>query len=75
MVTYLLRGLPHKHETLRVRDNLGRIESLLEIINKELLVATERLLGRTGDDFACSNTFVLDGRQASREDSLTNEGD
>ena len=70
-LSYLL----HQLEALGVRDDLGGVESLLQVIDELLLVALERLLLRTGDDTARADTLFLDGGQATGEDGLTNEGD
>ena len=72
---YLLRGLTHQHEALSVRDDLRRVESLLEVIDELLLVALELLLLRAADDLARTDTFLLDRRQATSKDGLTDEGD
>lgn len=72
---YLSGSLPHQHEALSVRDDLGGVQRLFEVIDEQLLVATERLLLRAGDDFAGTDTLLLDRRQATREHSLANEGD
>lgn len=66
--------MTHEHEALSVRDDLGGVESLLEVINELLLVATEWFPLRAGDDFAGTGTLLLDGRQATGEDGLTDEG-
>ena len=60
---------------MSVRDDLGSIECLLEVINELLLVALERFLLGTRDDLACTDTLFLDGRQASGKDGLTDKGD
>ncbi len=43
-INYLFRGLPHQHEALRIRNDLRRIQCLLEVIDELLLVALEWLL-------------------------------
>lgn len=73
--TDLLGGLTHKHEALSVGDDLGSVESLLEVIDELLLVALEWLALRTSNDAAGTDTLFLDGRQATREDGLTDESD
>ena len=72
---YLLGGLSHEDESLGVRDELGCVEGLLEIVDEHLLVTRELLLLGTRDGLAGADTLVLDGRQASCEDSLTDQGD
>ena len=57
----LLSSLTHEHETLRIRDDLGGIEGLLQVIDKLLLVATEFLFLWTDNNLACSGTLGLDG--------------
>lgn len=71
----LLGSLTHEHEALRVRDDLGGVESLLEIIDELLLVTLECLLLWTSNDTTGANALFLDGGQATREDGLTNESD
>ena len=71
--TVLLTGLTDKHKALGVRDNLGGIKGLLEVVDKLLLVAVKLGAGAT-EDLRGSNTLVLNGRESSRKDSLTNEG-
>ena len=75
MCPYLLGSLTHEHEALRVRDDLGRVESLLEVIDELLPVTLEGLLLGTGDDLARARALGLDRRQAPREDGLANERD
>lgn len=72
---YLLGGLPHEHEPLGVRHDLGSVKSLFEVIDELLLVATERLLLGSSKDLGSTATLLLDRRQATREDSLTNKRD
>jgi len=59
--TQLFGGLTHEHKALRIRDNLGGIESLLQVIDKLLLVAMERLLLWSGDNPASTGSLGLDG--------------
>jgi hypothetical protein len=40
-----LGGLSHEHESLSVRDDLGSVKGLLEVVDKLLLVALEGLSG------------------------------
>ena len=72
-MTDLLSSLPHQHETLSVRDDLGGIESLFQVIDEKLLVAAERFFLRTGKYFTGPDAFLLDRRQATREDGLSDE--
>lgn len=71
--TNLLGSLTHEHEALGVGDDLGRVESLLEVVDELLLVALERLLLRTSNDLARTDTLLLEARQATSEDSLADE--
>jgi len=62
----LASGLLHEHEALSVGDDLGGVESLLEILEELLLVTLE--LGGSADELKLgggSSTLVLDGGQAS----------
>src|SRR4051812_22361512 len=68
--------LLHQHEALSIRDDLGGIEGLLEVVKELVLVALEGVgaankleLGR------CLDTLVLDARQAAGQHSLGDEGD
>ena len=61
MPAELFGGLTHEHEALCVRDDLGRIESLLQVIDKLLLVAAERLFLWSDDSLASTGTLGLDG--------------
>ena len=70
-----LGGLAHEHEALGVRDDLGSVKSLLKVVDKLLLVALEGLAGRGGNDLGGAATLLLEGREASGEDGLTDEGD
>ena len=60
MPVELLRSLTHEHEALRIRDDLGSIERLLQVIDKLLLVATECLLLWSDNNLASSDTLGLD---------------
>ena len=60
MPVELLRSLTHEHEALRIRDDLGSIERLLQVIDKLLLVATESLLLWSDNNLASSDTLGLD---------------
>ncbi len=57
----LFGSLTHEHETLCVRDDLGGIEGLLQVIDKLLLVATECLLLWSDNNLASTDTLGLDG--------------
>jgi hypothetical protein len=48
---------------------------LLEVVDELLLVALEGLAGGGGDDLGGADTLLLDGREASGEDGLADEGD
>ena len=72
---HLLGSLTHEHEALGVRDDLGRVQGLLEVVNELLLVALEGLLLGASDDLARADTLLLDGRQAARKDGLADQGD
>lgn len=70
-----LGGLSDKHETLGVRDDLGGVKGLLELVDKLLLVTSE--LDGLGaiKNLGGSDTLLLEGRKASSEDGLTDQGD
>ena len=68
-------GLAHEHEALGVRDDLGGVKTLLEVVNELLLVAVEGLTLGGGDDLAGADTLLLEGRQATSEDGLADQGD
>lgn len=68
-----LGSLTHEHEALGVRDDLGSVESLLEVVDELLLVALEWLRGGALDDLGCSNTLLLEGRETAGKDSLANK--
>ena len=59
---------------MSVRDDLGGIQCLLEVL-KELLSVAIELRSGARENLGSTNTLVLDGAQASCEDSLTDEGD
>lgn len=69
-MSYLL----DEHEALSVGDDLGGIQSLLEVIDESLLVTGE-LGGRAIEETAGTDTLVLDGAQATGENGLTDQGD
>lgn len=68
-----LGGLTHEHESLGVRDDLGGVKSLLEVVDELLLVALEGVTGRGGNDLAGPDTLLLEGRETSGKDGLTDE--
>lgn len=73
--TNLLRGLPHEHEALGVGDNLRCIQSLLEVIDELLLVATEGFPLRAGDNLSRTYTLSLECGQATSKDGFADERD
>jgi hypothetical protein len=70
-----LGGLTHEHESLGVRDDFRGVKSLLEVVNKLLLVALEGVSCRWGNNFGSPDTLVLEGRETSGKDGFTDEGD
>lgn len=70
-----LGGLSEQDEALGVRDDLGGVESLLEVIDELLLVARECLSLGAGDGLGSSHSLVLDSGQASGENGLTDQSD
>ena len=75
MPTLLFGGLAHKHEALCIRDDLGSIEGLLQVIDKLLLVATEYLLLGASNNLAGTDTLTLQGGQRAGEDGLADKCD
>lgn len=71
----LLGCCVHEDEALRVGDDLGGIQSLLEVVNKLLLVALEWLDLWAGKDLGGAASLLLEGGKAAGEDGLTNECD
>lgn len=71
----VLGGLAHQHEALGVRDNLGGIQSLTELLDEGLLVARVLLVLGASQDLGGTNTLVLERGQAASVHSLTNESD
>lgn len=59
--TQLFGSLPHEHESLCIRNNLGSVESLLQVIDKLFLVTAERFLLWSDDSLAGTSTLRLDG--------------
>lgn len=70
----LLSGVLDQHETLSIRDDLGGIESLLEVVDEGLLVAREAGAGAI-EETSGTATLRLERGQAAGEDSLSDEGD
>lgn len=70
-----LGGLSHEHESLSVRDDLGSVKSLFEVIDELLLVALEGFSSWGGNDLGSSDSLLLEGRETSGKDGLTDEGD
>jgi hypothetical protein len=70
-----LGGLSEEDESLGVRDDLGGVQGLLEVIDELLLVAGEGLSLGAGNGLGSSDSFVLDGGQASGKDGFTDQGD
>merc|ERR1711939_688658 len=62
-----------EHEALRVRDDLGGVERLLEVVDELGFVAVEGWDGRTLEDLAGAGALGLEGGETSGEDSLANE--
>ena len=62
MITYILSGLTHEHESLRVGDDLGGVESLFKVIDELFFVTVEDLLLRTRNNFASADALLLEGR-------------
>ena len=73
--THILCGLAHEHEALSIRDNLGSIKGLFEVVDELLLVAVEWLFLRTRDDLACANAFLFKRGQTPSEYGLSDQGD
>ena len=70
-----LGSLTHEHESLGVRNDFRSVKSLLQVVDELLLVALEGVSGRWGNDLGSPDTLVLEGREASGKDGLTDEGD
>lgn len=70
-----LGGFSEQDESLGVRDDLGGVKGLLEVIDELLLVAGEGLSFRAGEGLGSSDSFILDGGQASRENGFTDQSD
>jgi hypothetical protein len=70
----LLGGVLDQHETLSIRDNLGGVKGLLEVVDESLLVAGEAGAGSV-EETSGTATLSLERGQAAGEDGLTNESD
>lgn len=69
--TYIL----HQHETLSVGDDLGGVQSLLEVLKELLLVTLELANAATVlQDAGGLGTLLLEGRQAASQDGLGDQG-
>lgn len=69
--------LLHQHEALGIRDDLGGVQGLLEIIEELGLVAL-KLAASAADVLELGRsrgTFVLDAGQAAGQDGLGDQGD
>lgn len=66
--------LLNKHESLGVGDDLGSIESLLEVVDELLTVSLEVRLGSL-EHLAGSDTFVLERAETSAEHGFSDQGD
>lgn len=63
-----------EHEALGIGDNLGGIEGLLEVIDELLSVSSELRCGSL-ELSAGTDTFVLEGAQATSKHGLADKGD
>jgi hypothetical protein len=63
-----------QHETLGVRNNLRRVQSLLEVVDDGLAVSREAWAGSIKNTGSTS-TLSLERTQATSEDCLTDQGD
>lgn len=71
----LLSSFSDQHETLGVGDDLGGVQSLLQVVNELLLVLDGVLWNlRTWQDRGGLDTLTLNSRQTSGKDSLTDKG-
>lgn len=75
-VVQLVKGahLLNKHESLGVGDDLGSVESLLEVVNKLLTVSLEVRLGSL-EHLAGSDTLVLERAETSAEHGFSDQSD
>jgi hypothetical protein len=62
-----------QHETLGVRDNLRRVQSLLEVVNDGLAVSREAWAGSI-ENTGSTSALRLERTQATSEDCLTDQG-
>lgn len=69
-----LGGLSDEHEALGVRDDLGGVKGLLELVDELLLVTSELDGLGARQNLGGSDTLLLEGRQASRKDGLADQG-
>lgn len=70
----LLGGVLDQHETLSIRDDLGGVKGLLEVVDESLLVASEAGAGSV-EETSGAATLSLERGQATGEDSLSDESD
>lgn len=70
MCSYVL----DEHEALGIGDDLGGIQSLLEVIDEGSLITLE-LGGGAAENRGGTGTLILESGQAAREDSLANQSD
>ena len=70
----LLGGVLDQHETLSVRDDLGGVEGLLEVVDESLLIAREAGAGSI-EETSSTATLSLERGQAAGEDSLADKSD
>lgn len=68
-----LSGLSDEHEALGVRNDLGGVKGLLKLVNELLLVAGELDGLGAAENLGGSLSLLLEGREASGKDSLTNQ--
>ena len=70
----LLCGVLDQHEALSIRNDLGGVESLLEVVDESLLVAREAGAGSV-EKTSGTTALSLERGQAAGEDGLTNQSD
>lgn len=70
----LLGSVLDQHETLSVGDDLGGVESLLEVVDESLLVSSEARAGSVKETSGTA-TLSLERGQAASEDGLSDESD
>ena len=70
-----MTNLLHEHESLGVRDDLGCVQSLLEIL-KELLPVTLELIASADEleDLGGAGTLALDGGETAGEHGFGDQG-